>query len=150
MPSVAEMLQTPKQVLRWGGLQPRTNHAGHLIGVAELANLQGVTLPGYTLQIEVKSPAVVDRCLHLFSIMRLHARKRFPVYQLEVAPHDKRTHNAIPPIYGPHAHMLDSAPIAVGDPRVDCRKWRDSLQWFFEQTRITPFEIDDPNRDVQL
>ncbi len=79
------MLGTPKQALRWSGFKPSSNHAGHLVGVAELVDAGGVTLPGYTLQIEIKAPVVTARCLYLFSIMRLHQRQRLRAYQLEVA-----------------------------------------------------------------
>lgn len=70
------MLQATKSVIRWSGLKPRHNHAGHLIGVAELVDSSGITMPGMTLQIEVKAPVDCERCLYLFSIMRLKNRQR--------------------------------------------------------------------------
>ena len=70
------MIDLPKQALRWSGFKARGNHVGHLVGVAELMDAQGVTMPGYTLQIEIKAPVDTARCLFLFSIMRLHQKKR--------------------------------------------------------------------------
>ena len=55
------MINSPKQALRWSGLKPRSNHAGHLVGVAELVDVQGITMPGYTLQIEIKAPVDTHR-----------------------------------------------------------------------------------------
>ena len=139
------MLQTPKSAIRWTSLTQRTNHAGHLIGVAELVDAQGITLPGLTLQIEVKAPIDCDRCLYLFSIMRLKNRQRRRAYQLEVAPLGKRTHNGTTAIHGPHEHIEENEPIAIDHPDVRCDNWAGALAWFFKRTHITPFDILDPN-----
>lgn len=144
------MIDIPKQALRWSGLKPRSNHAGHLVGVAELTDAQGITLPGYTLQIEIKSPVDAARCLFLFSIMRLHQKKRLRVYQLEVAPRGKRTHNGPKPIYGPHEHVGETDPTPVTDSGVDCENWTGALQWFFNRISVQPFEIIDPNCHAEL
>lgn len=144
------MLSTPKQALGWLGLKSRSNHAGHLLGVAELVDAQGITLPGYTLQIEVKAPVDTARCLYLFSIMRLRHKQRLRVYQLEVAPRSKRTHNGASTIHGPHEHIDDSEPTPVADSSVDCDDWPGSLKWFFSRSGILPFDIQDPNRCVEL
>lgn len=139
------MLQSQKSAIRWTGLQARSNHAGHLVGVAELTDAQGITLPGLTLQIEVKAPIDCDRCLYLFSIMRLKTRQRRRVYQLEVSPLGKRTHNGTQTIHGPHEHIDENEPIAIDHPDVKCDNWPGALAWFFRRTHITPFEILDPN-----
>lgn len=138
------LIDTPKQALRWSGFKSRSNHVGHLIGVAELVDAQGITIPGYTLQIEIKAPVDTSRCLFLFSVMRLHQKQRLRVYQLEVAPRSKRTHNGALPLYGPHEHVETSEPTAVTDSSVDCDNWKGSLQWFFNRVSVQPFEIDDP------
>ncbi len=144
------MINSPKQALRWSGFKPRSNHAGHLVGVADLVDAQGITLPGYTLQIEIKAPVDASRCLFLFSIMRLHQKKRLRVYQLEVAPRSKRTHNGPTPIYGPHEHVGDADPTPVTDSGVDCDNWTGALQWFFSRISVQPFEVEDPNCHVEL
>lgn len=143
------MLNQPKQALRWSGWRTRNNHAGHLIGVAELVDMHGVTLPGYTLQIEIKAPVDTSRCLYLFSIMRLKQKQRLRAYQLEVAPHNKRTHNGTAAIYGPHEHIDDAEPTAVDDPSVRCDNWTVALDWFFTRVSVQPFPIEDPHH-VQL
>jgi len=139
------MLHLPKTAIRWTGLIERSNHAGHLLGVAELVDGNGITLPGITLQIEVKAPAETDRCLYQFSIMQLRHRKRHRLYQLEVAPRSKRTHNGINPIHGPHEHLGDDDPAVVTDETVKCDNWTGALHWFFLRTSIVPFEVKDPN-----
>lgn len=145
------MIDTPKQAMRWSGFKPRSNHIGHLIGVAELVDSQGITIPGHTLQIEVKFPVDASRCLYLFSVMRLHKRTRQRVYQLEVAPRTKRTHNGPQPIYGPHEHVgEDEGPTPVADSSVDCENWRGALDWFFKRISLQPFQVEDPNCHVQL
>ena len=143
-----DWLEKPKTVLRWSGLKARPNHAGHLIGVGELAESgTGITIPGFTLQIEVKAPCDVARCLYLFSIMHQQAGDRRRAYQLEVSPAGKRTHNGDDqPIHGPHEHVDDDV-FAVSDLAVKCENWPGVLHWFFTRTHIEPFEIPDPNRD---
>ena len=144
------MLNTSKQVFRWSGFTNRTNHAGHLIAIGELAGTDGITLPGLTLQIEIKAPVDVSRCLMLFSIMQLESRVRRPIYQLEVAPAEKRTHNGLEPIFGPHEHIGGNAPVAVANPDVSCTNWHATLRWFFTRTSVTPFSISDPRSYVEL
>jgi hypothetical protein len=139
------MLTVQKTAIDWTGLHKRHNHAGHLVGVASLIDPSGVTIPGLTLQIEVKAPVDAVRCLYLLSIMQLRHRKRIRVYQLEVAPSEKRTHNGETTIRGPHEHFGDATPTAVSNHSVRCDNWSGVMQWFFERTCITPFEIEDPN-----
>lgn len=139
------MLDLRKQITRWSGWQPRNNHAGHIIGVADLVGPDGVTLPGYTLEIQVKAPVDTDRCLFLFSIMRLHQKQRLRAYQLEVAPHNKCTHRGITVIHGPHEHIDAAEPTAVDAPAVRCDNWAGSLQWFFNRVSVQPFPIENPH-----
>ncbi len=119
------------------------------MAVADLLDSSFTTIPGYTIQLEVKAPVIVDSCLYLFSVMRHRAKVRRPVFQLEVAPEGKRTHNGTPPIYGPHLHCGDAEPTPIQHPNVHCGSWASSLEWFLEQARIEPFLMDDPE-DVRL
>lgn len=144
------MIDIPKQALRWSGFKPRSNHLGHMVGVAELTDASGVTIPGHTVQIEIKAPVDVARCLYLFSIMRLHNKQRDRVYQLEVAPRSKRTHNGATIIYGPHEHVGEAEPTPITDTVVNCDNWAGALQWFFNRVAIQPFDIEDPTCHVEL
>lgn len=145
------VIDVPKQAIRWSGFKPRHNHAGHLFGVAELADTFGVTIPGLTLQIEIKAPVDSQRCLFLFSVMQLVQKKRVRTYQLEVAPITKRTHNGKTPIYGPHEHVGDkNEPTPVVSPDVSCDNWSGCLQWFFNRVSVAPFPIENPNGHVEL
>jgi hypothetical protein len=120
-----------------------------MVAVADLLDSSYVTIPGYTIQLEIKAPVIVDSCLYLFSIMRHQAKIRRPIFQLEVAPEGKRTHNGELPIYGPHLHCGEMQPIPVQHPNVHCGSWAGSLKWFLEQARIESFPMEDPE-DVQL
>lgn len=139
-----EIIIIPKSVLRPPTWAPRSNHAGHLIATANLMDASFATIPGVTLQLEIKAPVIVDSCLYLFSIMRHAAKRRWPIFQLEVAPSEKRTHNGSPPLYGPHLHCEDAEPVSVLDPNVHCGDWAGSLKWFLEQTNIASFSMEDP------
>lgn len=145
------MINTPKQAIGWSGFKQRHNHAGHVIGVAELVDAQGITLPGLTLQIEVKAAVEVDRCLYLLSIMQLIKKKRTRAYQLEVAPTSKRTHIGNPNLYGPHEHVGDEdEPTPVVSEDVTCDNWDGVLRWFFNRASIVPFHIENPNGKPEL
>lgn len=149
-----EAIARPKLTLRSPIWTPRSNHAGHLIATADLIDDSFATIPGLTVQFEVKAPVVVDSCLYLFSIMRLRSNsprspQRRPILQLEVAPYAKRTHNGTPPIYGPHLHVADDEPVAVDVAAVHCGGWSTSLQWFLQRANIQPFALEDPEH-VQL
>lgn len=145
----SDIALTAKFVLRPPVWMPRSNHAGHLIATAELFDSSYISIPGVTIQLEVKAPVIVDSCLYLFSIMRHRAKQRRPIFQLEVAPCSKRTHNGIPPIYGPHLHKGDSEPVPIVHPEVRCGNWAGSLEWFLEQAHIELFSMEDPE-NVQL
>ena len=138
------MLRAPKSATRWSGWRPRSNHAGHLLGVATLLDENAVTLPGLTLQLEIKAPAVAVSCFYLFSIMRMVQRVRKPAYQLEVTPSTKRSHNGLVPLYGPHEHAGDQEPVGVNQPSVNCDDWEGCLAWFFNRTCIVPFDLPNP------
>lgn len=143
-PLVEAMLHATKTAVRWTGWQPRVNHAGHLVGTAELLDGNGITIPGLTVQIEIKSPVVVVSCLYLFSIMQLKGRERRRVYQLEVTPQGKRTHNGPTPLYGPHEHVGVLEPVSIQHPSVNCDDWDGCMSWFFTRTSIVPFDPLNP------
>ena len=138
------LLELPKQAFNWTGWQARENHAGHLHGVATLVDPKGITMPGLTVQLEIKAPVVALTCFYLFSLMQASGRERKPIYQLEVTPRGKRSHNGKVPIYGPHEHLGQADPLAVTEASVDCDSWAGCLQWFFSRVNLTPFQIPDP------
>lgn len=144
MQLVEPLLARPKVATRWSGWQKRVNHAGHLIAVAELAEHNGTTIPGVTMQLEVKDATSVVSCLFLFGIMALESGKRGRLYQLEVAPNTKRTHNGKVIIYGPHEHVGDLEPTQITDPVVNCESWDACALWFFTRASVVPFEIPNP------
>ena len=81
----------------------RDNHAGLLLATAQPEDNTGAILPGMTLQLVVKRPLVVDRCLYELGLFQLDHGMRRRDYQLNVTPADKRSHNGPNgPLYGPH------------------------------------------------
>lgn len=98
----------------------RVNHSGHLLATAALEDDTGAILPGLTLQLEVKRPIVADRCLYELGLFLLQNGVRRRIYQLNVCPPDKRSHNgAAGTLHGPHEHVGDHT-AAVTDPTVRC------------------------------
>lgn len=133
-----------KAAVRWTGWSTRNNHVSHLIGVAEIVDKHGISIPGLTVELEVKATIVANACLYLFSIMKLRGRDRVPVYQLEVASREKRTHNGLTTIYGPHEHIGSAEPSPVDDPGVDCDSWTRSLAWFASRVNLADLQPDNP------
>lgn len=87
-----ELMAVPKLCaasFAWG---ERDNHAGLLLASAQPEDETGAIPPGLTLQLVVKRPVVVDRCLYEFGLFQLEQGIRRRVYQLNVSPADKRSH----------------------------------------------------------
>ena len=98
----------------------RSNHTGLLLATAQPEDETGAIIPGLTLQLEVKRPVVANRCQYELGMFLLEHGVRRRVYQLNVTPRDKRTHNVVSgPLYGPHEHIGDSVE-AVTDPNIQC------------------------------
>lgn len=115
----------------------RNNHTGLLLAIAQLEDDTGAFIPGLTLQLEVKRPLIVDRCQYEFGMFLLEQGVRRRVYQLNVTPRNKRSHNAESgPLYGPHEHVGDSVE-AVADPNVQCGHLELAFQFFCRRINLT-------------
>lgn len=115
----------------------RSNHIGLLLATAQPEDETGAIIPGLTLQLEVKRPVVVDRCQYEFGMFLLEHGVRRRVYQLNVTPRDKRSHNGVSgAIYGPHEHIGDSVE-AVADPDIQCGQLAVAFQLFCRRTNLT-------------
>lgn len=142
--SDSDVIGKSKIAHNWSGLAVRSNHAGSLIGSAQLAGADGVFLSGITMVVEVKAPIISNECLFLFSIMRLTGKQRMRVYQLEVCPSAKRSHNGDPVLYGPHEHLVNQEPSAIVETSVTCNNWDGCLVWFMRRINLKHFEIARP------
>ena len=98
----------------------RDNHVGLLLASAQPEDDTGAIFPGMTLQLVVKRPVVVDRCLYELGLFQLEHRVRRRVYQLNVSPADKRSHNSPDgALFGPHEHVGDRV-LPINDPDIAC------------------------------
>jgi hypothetical protein len=98
----------------------RDNHVGLMLASVQPEDESGAILPGLTLQLEIKRPIVADRCLYEFGLFLLEYGVRRRVYQLNVSPADKRSHNGLlGPMYGPHEHVGNRV-LPIDDPDVAC------------------------------
>lgn len=101
-----QLMAVPKKVFGSPEWRPRTNHAGHLHLQGQFEDEEGALIAGLTLQIEIKAPIIVQSCLYLFTLFSFSHGAKHRVYQLEVAPSHKRTHNSPEgALYGPHEHI---------------------------------------------
>lgn len=115
----------------------RENHRGVLQATAQPEDDTGAILPGLTLQLEIKQPIVVDRCQYEFGLFQLEHRMRRRVYQLNVSPIDKRSHNAPDAaLYGPHEHVGDRV-AAVADPGIVCGQLAVAFAHFCRRINLT-------------
>lgn len=124
----------------------RKNHQGSKICASILVDSAGVTLPGLTVVLEVRSPVVAQSCLYLFTLMQLSHGKKRRVYQLEVVPPTKRSHNGeAGAIYGPHEHVGPTdEPTSVTDPAVSCADWQACLAWFLRRCNLSTSDPGSP------
>lgn len=87
-------------------LQPRRNHSGYLSAAVRAEDEADATIPGVTVELELKTPLLVESCKNIASIYLLRSGVKYRVYQIEVQPADKRSHNAPGnAIYGLHEHV---------------------------------------------
>ena len=138
------LLLKQKRAHGWSGFQKRDNQANYLIGISQLTDSEGVFIPGLTLEIEVKAPIMVERCLIFFTLRERAIGKRPRLYQLEVCPRDKRSRNGVTVIYGPHEHFLDDEPRAVTEMSVNCDDWEASLDWFLKRVKVVDLKVGRP------
>lgn len=141
---ILELISVPKKAHNWSGLKPRANHVGHLIGSCQITDHSGIFIPGVTIAVEIKAPIITDQCLFLFSIMKLVGREKRRIYQLEVCPRDKRSHNGDPVIFGPHEHIGAIETIPISEVGVSCGQWETSVSWFMQRIKIDEFYIELP------
>jgi hypothetical protein len=139
-----QLIAQPKSARNWSGFKRRDNHVGHLIGSAILVDQQEITIPGVTIEIEVKAPIVTSRCLLLFTLRHREGKRRPRVYQLEVVPGDKRSHNGEVSLYGPHEHFLELGAVSIQSPEVHCDNWEGCFDWFLKRINIAHFEVERP------
>lgn len=115
----------------------RNNHVGLLIATAQPEDDTGAIIPGLTLQLEVKRPIIVDRCQYELGVFLLEQGVRRRVYQLNVTPHDKRSHNGLSgAICGPHEHVGDSVEV-VADPNIQCGQLEVAFLSFCRRINLT-------------
>ncbi|QDD65536.1 hypothetical protein EJD96_15900 [Herbaspirillum seropedicae] len=139
------LIEAQKSISGWAGFQARDNHAGHLIGSAQLIDLNGVYIPGLTLDIEVKQAAVSAQCMFQFSIRYRRGKMREIVYQLEVVPLAKLSHNGPLKIYGPHEHVgNEDEPTPVLQTDVNCGNWNGCIAWFANRVCVAGLEVENP------
>lgn len=115
----------------------RSNHLGLLLATAQPEDSTGAIIPGLTMQLEIKRPIIVSRCQYEFGLFLLEHGTRRRVYQLNVTPRDKRSHNHVSgPLYGPHEHIGDSFE-AVVDPNIQCGQLDVAFELFCRKTNLT-------------
>lgn len=128
----------------WTGFSQRANHSGHVIGSCQVATDDGIFIPGVTITIEIKAPIITSQCLHLFTIMKMIGKEKRRIYQLEICPINKRSHNGTPVIYGPHEHIINEITTPVVSTDVCCDKWDESLLWFMNRINLHKLTIEKP------
>jgi hypothetical protein len=135
--SAAEkLLELPKfcsAKLTWG---EKKNHAGLLIATAALDDETGATIPGLTLQLEIKKAILVERFQFELGLFILVKGVRTRVYQLNVTPLDRKSHNdPVNPIYGPHQHIGSRHAEPV--QRLQSGDFAEAFCFFCTKTNIT-------------
>ncbi len=116
------VMAVPKLCAASFGWTERDNLADLLLALAQPEDETGAILPGLTMQLVVKRPVVVDRCLYEFGLFQLEHGVRRRVFQLNVSPANKRSHNGPQggADYGPHEHVGDGAVRPITDPDIAC------------------------------
>lgn len=95
-----------------------------------------IAIPGLTVQIEYRIPAVVPRVKYHFTLLYLARGRKRRLYQLEVQPTNKKTSHANGPIYGPHEHFMDHDCVRPLDLSLPVEHYQDWLAEFCKRTNL--------------
>lgn len=101
-----------------------------------VADENGVTIPGLTVEFDFRRGLIVADCKFSFTIFSQRGLKRCRVYQIEVMPPERRGHNGESGgIYGPHQHFGERAAVLdpVGLGCLDHEQW---LREFLRRANI--------------
>ncbi|PHN31861.1 hypothetical protein [Pseudomonas sp. ICMP 561] len=90
---------------------------------------EGLSIPGLTVEIHLRVGLTADRCKYTFTLFRLSRQKKRRIYQLEVVPKAKRSHNGPPRLFGPHEHLGESRILPVQSD-MDCTNYVGWLEFF--------------------
>lgn len=114
----------------------RKNHAGSLMAVSQVEDDTGALIPGLTIQLEMKRPIVVDRCYYDLGLFLLDAGVRRRVYQLNVTPLDKRSHNGVNQVlFGPHEH-IGALVVGVTAPGIQCGEIHAAFAFYSQRINL--------------
>jgi hypothetical protein len=139
-PTARRLAAAPKSASHPLVWRPNRNHFGHLVCVTPVLS----DTPGLTVEFSVRAPALVQACMYKFTLFRLAHGQRLRAYMLEVAPHEKKTHNGPEgSLYGPHEHYGGAA-FAIDDASVHCRDWEACLEHFLRRCPVADLQVDPP------
>ncbi|MCK0508422.1 MULTISPECIES: hypothetical protein [Aromatoleum] len=128
------LMGMPKKVYGAPQWRSRINHAGHVFLQGQFEDEDGALIAGLSLQIEIKAPIIIQRCLYLFTLFSFRHGAKHRAYQLEVAPTNKRTHNSPEgALFGPHEHV---GPRVEKVDAVGCGDFNGAAEYFAQRCSI--------------
>lgn len=145
-----ELIGLPKQYDGVVHAETKATHSAFKVIYFRPLDEDRVSIPGLSIEITIRTGLVVDRCKYTFTLFMLSQRKKHRVYQLEVVPADKRSHNGPPRIYGPHEHYGDSGDVRPVQNSLCCSDYKEWLNLFCQRINLRlsselpyPFGDDD-------
>lgn len=125
--------------------RPRGNQTNYRVCATTLHDAAGVSVPGMTLQLEVRRPARVGDCYFMFGVYLSTRAGRWRVLQIEVYPANKPSHRCPDGtvLHGPHLHWGEDG-FTIVDTRLHCDDWAGSLAVFTELASISNVNVPPP------
>lgn len=121
------------QPLLWATKQ---NQSNILLCSLQPMDVTGSYMSGLSIALEIRKAALVDRCCWEFGLFKLHGRVNARVYQLNVTPADKQSHNGtLGAIYGPHEHH-GSEVTPLTRPPLDCAGIEAAFEYFCQKINL--------------
>jgi len=131
-----QIMSQRKEIVGSAVWTSRPNYAGSRVWAAPLADMQGITIPGLTLYMEVRSPIYADACLYLFTLLQRGTPNAPRLYQLEVCPPQKPSHrDAGQQFFGPHEHVGDEA-LPLQHEALKCGDWKSGFDWLLGRVNV--------------
>lgn len=133
---IKQILARPKILLgdlAWGAdpTQSRYQLARFLV-----ADDDGATIPGLTVEFDFRRADVANDCKFSFTLFVQRGTARRRVYQIEVVPPHRKSHNGDSgALYGPHQHLGERA-LAIDVGPLGCMHHEQWVREFLKQANI--------------
>lgn len=133
---VQDLISLPKLLVGELIWDEDPTHSRYVTARFVVADDTGATIPGVTVEFLFRPGVVATDCKFAFTLFAQRAHRRCRVYQIEVVPPERRSHNGPSGcIYGPHQHFGERAEV-LGGTGLGCLDHEAWMREFLHRSNI--------------